>query len=125
MAVRSEDFWQIVDSLPGVTRSESANYTSLKVETKGFGYFWPATQTVGLKQTIAEQLALVAERPEVFEIQFTAGTFGWVVIQLDGIEFDELCELTFEAWRLTASDELLELQGDIVPSARGVGGNDR
>ena len=44
----------------------------------------------------------MAERPEVFEVQFTAGGFGWVVVHLDGIERDELAELTFEAWRLSA-----------------------
>ena len=29
-----------------------------------FGYLWERTETVGLKQTLSEQLALVAERPE-------------------------------------------------------------
>ena len=62
---------------------------------------------MGLKQTLAEQAALVAERPEVFEVQFTAGGFGWVVVQLDGIARDELAELTFEAWRLSAPARLV------------------
>lgn len=115
MAVDSAAFWRIVDELPGVTRNEWSNYVALKVEGKGFGYFWPATRTVGLKQTVDEQIALVAERPEVFEVQFTAGQFGWVVVYLDGIELDELCELTFEAWRLTATQQLIEEQGDRVP----------
>ena len=57
---------------------------------------------MGLKQTLAEQVALVAERPEVFEVQFTAGGFGWVVVHLDGIDRSELAELTYEAWRLSA-----------------------
>ena len=67
-----------------------------------FGYLWPRDPTVGLKQLVAEQLALVAERPEVFEVQFTAGRFGWVVVYLDGVDRGELAELTYEAWRLTA-----------------------
>ena len=67
-----------------------------------FGYLWPLTNTVGLKQTIAEQLALVGERPDVFEVQFTAGGFGWVVAHLERVPRDELAELVFEAWRLTA-----------------------
>ena len=48
------------------------------------------------------EAALVGERPEVFEVQFTAGEFGWVVVHLDRIERDELAELTYEAWRLSA-----------------------
>ena len=62
----------------------------------------------GLKQTLTEQLALVAERPDVFEIQFTAGQFGWVVVYLAGVDRLELAELTYEAWRLTAPARLVE-----------------
>jgi hypothetical protein len=72
-------------------------------------------RTVGLKQTISEQLALVAERPQTFEVQFTAGGFGWVVVQLDGVERDELAELTFEAWRLTAPAVLIDMRSDRLP----------
>jgi hypothetical protein len=75
---------------------------------KRFGYYWPRTKTVGLKQTLSEQLALVAERPDVFEIQFTAGGFGWVVVYLTKIDADELTELVYEAWRLSAPEPLAE-----------------
>ncbi|WP_166355971.1 MmcQ/YjbR family DNA-binding protein [Phytoactinopolyspora limicola] len=115
MAVPIAAFVQMVDRLPDVGHAESANYTAFKVHDKTFGYMWPATETVGLKQTIAEQLALVAERPAVFEIQFTAGQFGWVVVHLAGIEVDELAELTFEAWRLTAPEALVEAHGHRLP----------
>ncbi|MET0235751.1 MAG: MmcQ/YjbR family DNA-binding protein [Kibdelosporangium sp.] len=107
MAVRSEEFHRFVGTLAEVERSESGRYTSFSVRGKRFGYYWPRTQTVGLKQTISEQLALVAERPEVFEEQFTAGGFGWVVVYLAGVEADELSELVYEAWRLSAPAELV------------------
>jgi hypothetical protein len=96
-----------VNALPGAEHRTSANYTALSVHGKKFGYLWPRTSTVGLKQTISEQLALVAERPDVFEVQFTAGGFGWVVVQLGRIELDELSELVLEAWRLSAPENLL------------------
>jgi hypothetical protein len=115
VAVPISDFLRIIDRLPGVQRAESPDYTAFKVKGKVFGYLWEATETVGLKQTIAEQRALVAERPEVFEIQFTAGQFGWVVVYLEGIELDELVELTFEAWRLTAPEEMVDSYGDRLP----------
>ena len=84
------------------------HYTKLEVEGRTFGYLWEPTCTIGLKQTIAEQQALVAERPEVFEVQFTAYGYGWVVVHLEGVERDELAELVFEAWRLSAPARLVE-----------------
>lgn len=108
-------FLRLVELLPEVERGEGPDWTSFKVQGKGFGYLWERTRTVGLKQTIDEQLALVQERPEVFEIQFTTGQFGWVVVYLDGIELDELSELTYEAWRLTAPAYLIEEQGGHPP----------
>ncbi len=105
--MRSDKFHRIVDALADVERAEGHDYTSFSVRGKRFGYYWPRTQTVGLKQTLSEQQALVSERPEVFEEQFTAGGFGWVVVYLAGIEADELSELVYEAWRLSAPEELV------------------
>ena len=107
MAVSSDEFFRIVDALADVEQVEGERYTSFSVRGARFGYYWPRTQTAGLKQTLTEQQALVSERPEVFEVQFTAGGFGWVVVYLTGIEADELSELVFEAWRLSAPKELL------------------
>ena len=109
------DFFELADQLPEVTRSDNGRYWRIAVGARTFGYLWEPTRTVGLKQTIAEQLALVAERPQTFEVQFTAGGFGWVVARLDGVERDELAELTFEAWRLTAPAALIDLRGDRLP----------
>jgi hypothetical protein len=109
------DFFELAQQLPEVTRVDSGRYWRLAVSDRTFGYLWEPTRTVGLKQTISEQLALVAERPETFEVQFTSGGFGWVVVRLDGVERDELAELTFEAWRLTAAASLIDLRGDRLP----------
>jgi hypothetical protein len=110
------DFFELADQLPEVTRSDQGRYWRIAVRTRTFGYLWEPTRTVGLKQTIAEQLALVAERPQAFEVQFTSGGFGWVVVRLEGVERDELAELTFEAWRLTAPASLVDQRGDRLPS---------
>jgi hypothetical protein len=107
VSVRSDEFSRIVDGLAEVERAEGGSYTSFSVRGRRFGYYWPRTQTVGLKQTLSEQRALVSERPAVFEEQFVSGGFGWVVVQLAGIEADELCELVYEAWRLSAPEELV------------------
>ena len=110
------DFLALAGQLPGVETSEHGRYSKLAVDGRTFAYLWSATRTVRLRQLIAEQLALVAERPEVFEVQFTSSGFGWVVVHLDGVARDELAELSFEAWRLTASAERVDLRGDALPS---------
>lgn len=108
MAVPDSQFFLMIDNLAEVEQARARGYTSFSVHGKRFGYHWPRTSTVGLKQTLSEQLALVAERPDTFEIQFTAGGFGWVVVYLAKIDADELHELVYEAWRLTAPEPLVE-----------------
>ncbi|SFK10713.1 hypothetical protein SAMN05216275_117124 [Streptosporangium canum] len=107
MGVSVDEFLEMLDRLPEVGQSEGGDWISLKVRGKGFGYLWEKTRTVGLKATIEEQIALVAERPEVFEVQFTAGRFGWVVVRLEKIDPEELFELVTEAWCLTAPKQLV------------------
>ena len=115
MVTQSEDFLQLVTQLAGVERSDSASWSTFRVQGQTFGYLWERTQTVGLRQLLSEQLALVAERPEVFEVQFTAGQFGWVVVHLEKVDRDELAELTFEAWSLSAPAALVEAAGNRLP----------
>jgi hypothetical protein len=105
----------LVSQLDEVEVLQNSRYSVLKVAHRTFGYLWEPTRTVGLRQTLAEQAALVGERPDVFEVQFTAGGYGWVVVHLDGVERDELAELTFEAWRLTAPEHLVTARGDRLP----------
>jgi hypothetical protein len=116
VACEIADFVELVHQLDDVTQHDRERWSAFDVGRRTFGYLWPRTSTVGLKQTISEQLALVGERPEVFEVQYTSGAFGWVVVHLDGIERDELAELTFEAWRLTASAGLVEARADRLPT---------
>jgi hypothetical protein len=109
------DVRDLIAQLEEVWIGEFDRYAKFEVAGRTFGYLWEPTSTVGLKQTIAEQAALVSERPEVFEVQFTAGGFGWVVVHLDGVERDELAELIFEAWRLSAPAGLLSERGERLP----------
>lgn len=115
MACAITDFLELVHQLDDVAQRDREKWSAFATGGRTFGYLWPATSTVGLKQTISEQLALVAERPEVFEVQFTGGGFGWVVCRLPGLGRDELAELTFEAWRLTAPAALVEARADRLP----------
>ena len=58
-------------------------------------------------------------------MQYTAVGFGWVVVHLDGIERDELAELTFEAWRLTAPTAALVEAGRTGSPSEDVAGGAR
>jgi hypothetical protein len=116
VGTQSEDFLELVAQLDGVERSDSASWSTFRVRGQTFGYLWERTQTVGLKQLLSEQLALVAERPDVFEVQFTAGQFGWVVVYLERIDRDELAELTYEAWTLSAPVTLVEATDGRLPT---------
>ena len=110
------DFLALVHQLEEVVETDHGRYRRFEVSGRPFGYLWEPTRTIGLKQTIAEQQALVAERPDVFEVQFTAYGFGWVVVRLEGVPRDELAELTFEAWRLTAPVTLVDARADTLPT---------
>ena len=109
------DFLDLVGQLGEVEVTDMSRYSKCEVAGRTFGYLWQPTRTVGLKQTLAEQAALVGERPDVFEVQFTTAGFGWVVVYLDHIERDELAELTYEAWRLSAPERLVRERGDQLP----------
>ena len=109
------DARDLAGQLDRTSMVELQHYTKLEVESRTFGYIWEPTVTLGLRQTIAEQQALVGERPEVFEVQFTAYGYGWVVVHLEGVERDELAELVYEAWRLSAPAELVAARGHKLP----------
>lgn len=115
MGCTLDDFWSLVRQLPEVGRHDHDRYWRLEVAGRNFAYLWEPTRTVGLKQTVSEQLALVDERPDVFEVQFTSGGFGWVVVHVEGVARDELAELVFEAWRLSAPEELADRRGEVLP----------
>jgi len=110
------DFTALVAQLPDATSADHGRHVSYGVTGRTFAYLWPATDTVGLKQLLPDQLDLVAERPEVFEVQFTAGAYGWVVVHVEGVDRTELAELAFEAWRLAAPAELVEARADRLPT---------
>jgi hypothetical protein len=116
MPCRTSDARELAGQLDRVATTELDRYTKFDVEGRTFGYLWEPTQTVGLKQTSAEQVALVGERPHVFEKQFTAYGFGWVVVHLEGVDRDELAELVFEAWRLSAPAAIRQGRGERLPT---------
>jgi hypothetical protein len=84
VATEAADFLELIHQLEDVEQADGPRYSTFKVHGRTVAYYWPATSTVGLRQLVAEQLALVSERPKVFEVMYTAAGFGWVVVYLDG-----------------------------------------
>jgi hypothetical protein len=77
-------------------------HPTLRVRGKMFASGSPDSPTMSVKASKEEQAELVAARPEVFSVAAYVGRFGWVRINLPGIDADELRELLVEAWRRTA-----------------------
>jgi hypothetical protein len=78
VGTQSEDFLELVGQLEGVERSDSSSWSTFRVRGQTFGYLWERTQTVGLKQLLSEQLALVAERPTCSRCSSPPGSSaGW------------------------------------------------
>jgi len=96
----------MVNGLVDVESAEGSQFTSFSVRGKRFGYYWPRTQTVGLKQTISEQQALVSERPDVFESSSPpAVSDGWSCTSTASRRRTGRAGL--RAWRLSAPEELV------------------
>ena len=58
--------------------------------------------TVRLKATKEAQAALVGSEPETFSVPAYVGHHGWVRVDLERVDPEELRELVIEAWLLTA-----------------------
>ena len=95
--------------------TELDHYTRFEVEGRTFGYLWEPTCTVGLSRPSPSSGRWSPSDPEVFEVQYTAYGYGWVVVRLEGVERDELAELVFEAWRLSARRALVDQRADRLP----------
>src|SRR6266545_5765196 len=50
VAVRTDEFFAMVDALADVAQTEGERYTSFSVRGTRFGYYWPRTHTVGLNK---------------------------------------------------------------------------
>lgn len=55
-----------------------------------------------MKTSETEQAHLIATDPQTFTVAPYVGQHGWVEIQLDRVESEQLQELVIEAWRRTA-----------------------
>lgn len=115
-----DDVLAIAVALPEVTPAPYGDDAlSLKVRGRGFAYLNERHLRALVKATLAERAALVATEPDVFTDGWSSGRFGWVRVQLAGVDADEFAELLTEAWRMTAPKRLVAAHdGAAPPGAR-------
>ena len=78
------------------------DHPTFRVRGKIFAILAADERSVRLKATREAQAALVGSEPETFFLPSHVARFGWVGVDLDRVDPEELRELVEEAWRLTA-----------------------
>lgn len=104
--MNADEFARFVLALPGVTQHIHESSIGFRVRGKGFSYLAEEPPVALIKATREERAALIAESREVYSRSHTQGRFGWVQVELERADEDEVTELVTEAWRLTAPKSL-------------------
>ncbi len=79
---------------------------TFRVRRKIFVIGGDGATRVSIKSTPFLQEALIERDPETFARAAYVGRFGWLTVDLDRVEPDELERLIRDAWRLTAPKKL-------------------
>ncbi|MEA2444724.1 MAG: hypothetical protein QOJ12_2016, partial [Thermoleophilales bacterium] len=101
------DFRALALSLPETTEKDAWGHVTFRVRDKMFAIMGMAGEdNVRVKSTLDEQTALTQMDPETFSVPGYVGKYGWIRIELERVDPEELAELVTEAWRLTAPKRL-------------------
>jgi hypothetical protein len=106
--MRADTIRRFALSLPEAEERETWGTATFRVRSKIFTMFSEQERHVWAKSTFDEQRALVAMYPDVFFVPPYVGPSGWIGAVVSWVDPDEMRELVFEAWRLTAPRELVE-----------------
>jgi hypothetical protein len=88
--------------LPGAQERETWGHPTFRVRDKIFASMGDGGVVATVKALPEDQAELVAADPATFGVASHVGRFGWVTVQLDRVDPDEMRELVVDAWRLTA-----------------------
>ena len=112
------DFRALALSLPETTEKEAWGHPTFRVRDKMFAMLGVGDDhSVRVKSTLDEQTALTQMDPETFSVPGYVGKYGWIRIQLDRVDPEELSELVTEAWRMTAPKRLVKAFDEAHPVA--------
>jgi hypothetical protein len=109
------DFRAAALSLPDAVEKEAWGHPTFRVRNKMFATMAPDGSTASVKSTLDEQRALTQMDPDTFSIPAYVGKHGWIGIQLDRVDPDELRELVTEAWRMTATKRAVKAFDEAHP----------
>ena len=102
------DFRALALSLPEATEKEAWGHPTFRVRNKMFASAATDLSTATVKSTLEEQRALTQSEPDTFFVPKYVGKHGWIGMQLDRVDPEELRELVIEAWRMTAPKRLVK-----------------
>lgn len=88
--------------LPGVQEHETWGHPTFRVDDRIFVGTAADGTTARVKASEDEQIGVIDEDPQTFGVAPYVGQYGWIGVQLDRVDRDEMRELIIEAWRRTA-----------------------
>ena len=109
------DFRELALSLPEAIEKETWGIPTFRVRDKMFAIAASDLSTVSVKSTHDEQHALTHMDPDTFSVAKFVGKHGWIGIEIERVDPDELRELVIEAWRMTAPKRLVKVWDDQHP----------
>jgi len=110
VAVSYEQLREWVLALPGTREVfvEEWGHPTLRYGDKMFASGQSGSSYASVKASPEDQAELIAAAPEVYEKAAYVGRFGWVRVDLDAADPDELRSLVVEAWRRTAPKRVVK-----------------
>ena len=82
-------------------------HPTFRVRDKMFAVLSADERNARIKATKEAQQALIGSEPQTFSVAPYLGQHGWVAVDLERVDHDELGELLEEAWRLTAPKKMV------------------
>ncbi|MBB4949597.1 hypothetical protein F4556_005132 [Kitasatospora gansuensis] len=106
--VTFDQFLSTALALPRATERLTWESTvTLRVGEKIFAMGTPGSGAAIVKASKEDQAELLAAEPEVYSSAPYVGRHGWVLVQLAGVDPDELRDLLTDAWRSIAPKKLV------------------
>jgi hypothetical protein len=109
------DLRKLALSLPDAVEKETWGHPTFRVRDKMFASMASDGTSGTVKSTLDEQRALTQMHPDAFFVPAYVGQHGWIGIQLDRVDPDELRELVTEAWRMTATQKAVRAFDEANP----------
>ncbi|MFG2820214.1 MmcQ/YjbR family DNA-binding protein [Kitasatospora sp. NPDC048365] len=105
--VTFDQFKAMALGLPQTHEEPTWEEVTLRLGKKIFAMGRPESPSVCVKASKEDQAELLAAAPEVYSMAPYVGRHGWVLVDLERVDPDELHDLVTDAWRSVAPKKLL------------------